>query len=710
MRSKIALLGFTLLGLAHDARAQRLAMATELPPEATMVARTDAGQEAAMPLVQERLQIVIDRQFAETRILQTYHNRSGAAVEGQYTLRTGSGSRVEGFAYWNGEKKIVGEVFEKQTARQVYDEVTSRRRDPGLLEKVGDGVFAFRVFPIQPDERKRVSVTYTGWLARRGRRVEYRAPVHLGAADIVLTIRSSVPLRDIRSSSHEIQVDHRNGSEVVVRAGAPRGRGGQLILSYEIDEAPWSLAAAIHKDQGNDGYFVLALAAPPVGDRHVAAKDVTIVLDRSGSMSGTPIAQAREAAANVVRRLGPKDRVNVIAFDDEVDPLFDVPQAGPAARARAIAYIERLSEGGGTDIALALRTALAAQREGKRPRVVLFLTDGQSSAPEAVKAIEEDRRDARVFTVGVGPNVNLPLLGRLAAVKRGRFIHIRDAALLERDVSLLYRSISRPLLVDVSLEVDGASAHGIYPRSLPDLFVDDELLISGRLTGTGATRFALHGTLDGRPVIYRTRMDVKNGVRRPWVGKLWAESRVDHLLEKIALGEGTSEHQKEVVDLALAYNFVTDYTSFLAIPESELTAGAKGTIDAARARKRAILESHPDAANLDAPPPEPSRGIASADTGDDEEAEMSAAGEAMTIDRKRGGCAGCAASGPGGGGFTLVLVVAVLALLARRRHQAAAPAAALRYSRASPRRHATRAEIPHPLRHRRPDPGRPVGL
>lgn len=666
MRSKIALLAFTLLGSSGAARAQRLALATEPPPEATMIARTEAGRDAPMPLVQERLEVVIDRQFARTEIVQTYQNRSGAAVEGQYRLRAGAGSVVEGFAYWNGEKKIVGEVFETQAARQVYDQVVQRRRDPGLLEKVGDGVFAFRVFPIQPDEKKRVSVAWTAWLPRRGRRIEYRAPVSLAAAEVAVRIRSSRPLRDIRSSSHAIEIDRGSDGEVVVRAGAPRGDSRQLVLSYQIDEPPWSLAAAVHKDAGSDGYFLLALAAPPVGNRQVAAKDVTIVLDRSGSMAGLPIAQARQAAVDVVKRLGGRDRLNVIAFDDEVDPLFDAPrEANAATRARAIAYIERLAEGGGTDIALALRTALAAQHDGKRPRVVLFLTDGKSSAPEAVKAVDGDRRDARVFTVGIGEGVNVPLLSRLAAVKRGRFIHIRDAADLERDVSLLYRSISRPLLVGVSLAVDGASAHGIYPRTLPDLFVDDEILVSGRLTGTGPTSFALKGTLDGRPVTFRTRIEVANGVRRPWVGKLWAESRVDHLSEKIALGEGTAEHQKEVIDLALAYNFVTDYTSFLAVPEAELTADARVTLEQARARKQEILSSHPDAVQLDAPPP--AAGVGADDDGDAEEYAPRA--DSMAVERKHGACAGCAAGSPGSGPATLLLLALAVLVGARRRRR-----------------------------------------
>jgi hypothetical protein len=214
--------------------------------------------------------------------------------------------------------------------------------------------------------------------------------------------------------------------------------------------------------------------------------------------------------------------------------------------------------------------------------------------------------------------------------------------------------------------VEGASAHGIYPRSLPDLFVDDEILVSGRLTGTGPTRFALHGSVGGRPITVRARLDVQNGVRRPWVGKLWAESRVDHLVEKIALGEGTAEHQKEVVDLALAYNFVTDYTSFLAIPESELTDNARATIEEARARKRSILDAHPDAKSLDAPPPM-ADGDAAGDS--DEEEMMGEASPAMTLDRKRGACAGCAAGGGGSGGVTFLLIVTAVLVVARRRRR-----------------------------------------
>src|SRR6185295_18953409 len=111
-----------------------------------MSASTSDGEPTrALPLTEERLQVTIDGQRATTTLLQVWRNNTALQIEGQYRLHPGSGSRVEGFAYWNGEAKIVGEVFERQTARRVYDNVTSRRRDPGLLEEDGEGAFAFRV-------------------------------------------------------------------------------------------------------------------------------------------------------------------------------------------------------------------------------------------------------------------------------------------------------------------------------------------------------------------------------------------------------------------------------------------------------------------------------------------------------------------------------------------------------------------------------------
>jgi len=689
-------------GIAGSAYAQLRQIQTDRV-EAVMLA---TGREDPMPVVEERLQVSIDGELASTTLLQVYQNNTGARVEGQYRLRPGSGSHVDGFAYWNGEQKIVGEVFEKQLANEVYNNVTTRRRDPGLLQQDGEGAFAFKVFPIESQEKKRVEVRWTKWLDRRAKIVHYRAPVTRSDAQIVVSIAGKV--KNVKSSTHRIDVENVDGG-VRLRSQGARTTG-QIDLEWEVDEPDWQPDVYVQKGGEHEGWFALSLAAPTQPANAVTAKDVTIVVDRSGSMTGEPMEHAIAAAADMVRMLDAKDRVNVIAFSDEVDPLWSAPHDATAqTKASAIKFIEGMHAGGGTDIALALKTSIKSQEaKSENPKVVVFMTDGQSEADKAVEAAKADTGDVRLFTLGLGKEVNRPLLQRLAAVKRGRFTYIETAASIEPEVRRLATSIAKPLLVDISVDVEGATAMRMYPRTLPDLFAEDELLVSGRIRGTGSAKFIIKGKLAGKQVTFTRTVDVGKAPARPWVGSLWAQSRVDHLLEEIALGAKDDEMKKEVLELALAYNFVTPYTAFLAVPESELGA-MKSTVDNARAAKQKILAENPDAAGLKnvdkadmsslataqaAPPamnaPMPDRSFRGGDVDDEEDATMAkrsvadrdSDGEheaepdmsprnggaplASTTEVKRHGCAGCATTGSDAGVFVLVFVGLVL----RRRRRA----------------------------------------
>src|SRR5688572_17366135 len=139
------------------ARAQQQLIVSD-PIEAAMVARQDGRDLDPMPLTEERVTVTVDGQHATTTLLQVFHNKTGGTVEGVYKLRPGSAARVEGFAYWNGEDKIVGEVFERAAAKAIYEATVTRKRDPGLLEHEGEGLFSFRIFPIAADEKKRVEI------------------------------------------------------------------------------------------------------------------------------------------------------------------------------------------------------------------------------------------------------------------------------------------------------------------------------------------------------------------------------------------------------------------------------------------------------------------------------------------------------------------------------------------------------------------------
>lgn len=670
---RLALAGVVVLCLGRAAPAQQMLASDRV--SADML----DGNRADLPIHEERLTVAIDGEYAHSTLLQTYSNTSSATIEGNYQLRPGGGTHVDGFAYWNGEERIVGEVFERATAERVYNDVTRRKRDPAILEQAGEGVFAFKVFPIQAHENKRVEVRWSRWLERHGQTVHFRAPVTSRSAEIVVTIAG--PFKNVRSTTHQLHVEQL-ATGVRVRADHPEA-AGEFDLSWDVDEPAWTPDAYVAPatEPGGEGWFAASLAVPTLSPAATTPKDLTIVIDHSGSMqTSEKMVYAKRAAAELVGLLDAGDRVNVISFSDEVDPLFQLPHAlDKATRDQALGFIGRLSPGGGTDLALALGTAVHTQdsADTHRPHIVVFLTDGMSDAADAV-AVKTG--DVRLFTLGVGDDVNKPLLAKLAAEKRGRFVFIERAKDIEPEVARLGQAIAHPVLVDVSVSLEGVEATRIYPRTLPDLFSDDELRVSGRFHGAGPARLVIRGTLEGKPVAFSRAIDLAHP--HPWVAPVWAQSRIDHLLEQIALatkGDAPSELQNEVVDLALAYNFVTPYTAFLAVPERELGAASAQTLAAARARKRELVAHEAAPAQGVAVAQNSPPGTATvvdvfgADTAEADVKKPSVRGEDADDDvvsageRVHGhGCAGCTTGSGGGAGMLALIGIVALVVLRRR--------------------------------------------
>ena len=563
--------------------------------------RGQAGPSPNLRAVSERVRISIDHQYAETVLEQEFENVSSERLEGRYVLRT-AGATVEGFAYWNGEQKIVGEVFEKQQARNLYDNVVGRKRDPGLLEQIGEGSFAFNVFPIEPHEKKRVEVRFGQRLAREGRLMQYRLTLGGGESDVVADISDPHPLLRIDSQSHRLEEERFDARHARVRAFAGRSGARDLIVDVEVNADPWQPTAVVHRDPGQDPYLVLQMAAPAtVAAGDVSRKDVTVVIDRSGSMTGAPMDQACAAGELVVRRLRRGDRVNVIAFDHTVDPLFAKPQPVETARDAALQFIKRIRAGGGTNIAAALDTALRSQHGGREPHIVLFLTDGQSDSESSLRVANQDQGDARVFTFGLGSEVEKALLSRLASMKRGRFTYIESPEVIEQRVGRLFDQIESPALVGLTLEARGATLLRTYPRTMPDLSAGDDLLVASRVMGAPGSSLELvvHGMLGGRQVSYPVKVTLPERASHPWAGRVWAKSRIDDVLEEMALTRNPpAELRNEIIELGLAYKLVTPYTSFLAVPESELTGEQAMTLAQMRQQRAKVVAANADAAAL----------------------------------------------------------------------------------------------------------------
>lgn len=577
------------------------AMAQVAPAPVGLAARSEDGNTASLPLLTESLAIRIDGEHAATTYTHVFQNESQARLEGNYHIVVGEGASATGFAYWNGEEKIVGEVFEREAARQVYEAMTGLRRDPGLLEQTGEGAFAFRVFPIEPGEKKKVEVTTSHWLQRRGDAVEVRARISKSDATVTIDLNDARGLKSLTSTTHELRVVQSSPTHWTATVTAKKpGSDGDLVLSYEPNAGPWTLAADVHRDAGQAAFFSASLSTPPrTTTTPKVGNDVTLVLDRSGSMAGESMDSAKKAAAAIVDKLGPDDSVNVIAFDDKIEPLWPTPKPiTEATRKDAKDYIATLDARGGTEIAAALKKALSSQKSDAHPDVVLFLTDGQSDGPSAIKVAEDDKSETRVFTVGIGTGVDKALLARLAQMKHGRFNFIADVRAVAVEFPRVLGELEEPSLTDVTIRAEGGTIDRMYPSALGDLFPQDELRVFGRANAAGPMKLIVEGKDHGVARHFETTIDPSHDSTAPQVARAWAGSRVEDLMEDMRQKGETDDLKNEAIELGLAYELVTPYTSFLAVPEKEMTEAAKTAVGSMRAKRQAILAAHKDAAAL----------------------------------------------------------------------------------------------------------------
>lgn len=560
-------LGVALLSVVAIAAPPRRAVE---PAPVVELGRFHLGGEG-LPLVQENLVIEVEGQHVRTIANRTHENTEDGRVEGVMDMHLTENAHVTAFSYWNGRERIVGEVLPKRTAREIYESVVGRRRDPGLLEQIGPGRYLLHVYPIEPKEQKRSQIVWEQWLEQRSGRVSYSAPIDGTKTELTIELADHRTTRDFRSKTHDLTIEAA-GKKTRVSA-RPKAKGATSIdLSWEIVASPFTMHGWVHRDTGEDGYVVLQVAAPEPKPSDRVPKDVTIVIDESGSMNGEPIEHTRKAAAAVVDALHRDDRLNVVLFDDRAEPLFSAPKpANDDTRQKARRFIEGAGNGGGTDIALAMTTALDAQAKDARPKSILLLTDGKSPREEAFAAVEADKRDVRLFTIGIGAQVDRPVLEHLASLKRGRFTTIEEPSAIEPTISQLYARMSAPVLVGLDLEAEGPSLVRTYPATLPDLFAGEEIVIAAKVQGTGRLDLKLTGTTSSGRKVIEHQLSVPKRADRPWVGSMWARSRIGDLLTRIELGQdGSEERVAEVTRLGVAYDIITPYTSFLAIPESEL--------------------------------------------------------------------------------------------------------------------------------------------
>lgn len=544
----------------------------------------------------------IRQQVAVTRVKMELYNPGSVQAEGSFLFPLPKDAVVSQFDLWIDGEPVKGKLMEAAEARGIYEEIVRSQMDPALLEFVGRGVFQASVFPIPAGGSRLFEMEYTETLVSERGLVRYAYPFNmekylnspLQQAVIRVRVESQEAVQAIYSPTHavDIQRDSNNRFQVTYEASQVVPNS-DFTLYYSLGEAQ-ALHLMTYRDpydsNSADGYFLLLMAPPVNKEQAKVAKDVLLVLDRSGSMEGEKFRQAQDALRYVLGRLNEDDRFWLMTFNSSADRFSK--ELSPASRAnQALQWVDQLWAAGSTNIDLALQEA-AAVADPERPTYVIFLTDGLPTEGETSSAqiLANFQRHAgenlRVFSFGVGYDVDTYLLDSLSQDHHGVSTYVKPGEALDERLSGFYEKISTPVMTNMELDLQPAGAYDLYPNPLPDLFAGSQIVVVGRYRTPGAITARLSGRVGDRmqsmtfPGLEFTADDAMRQNPNSFIPRLWATRKIGYLLNKVRLDGPDQETVDQIVRLSIRYGIVTPYTSYLVTEPEFLSASDQERLSA----------------------------------------------------------------------------------------------------------------------------------
>jgi Ca-activated chloride channel family protein len=536
--------------------------------------------------------IKVRDQVADVSVDQAFVNTGSVPIEVEYLFPLPPDAAIDSMTLVVDGKEFAGKILPKDDARRIYESIVRTKKDPALLEYMDYGLYKTSAFPLQPGKDVRVLVHYTDVCRKDAGIVEVMYPLNtekfsakpIESVKVNVDIQAKGSISAVYSPTHELNVkrpsaDHVEASyEVKNQTPATDFR-----LLYQPTGEPVGANVLSYRPRENeDGYFLLMVSPTPTkNDSKVLPKDIVIVLDRSGSMSGEKLDQAKASLTYVLKNLNPGDRFNVIVYSDSIDPLFDKLVANDKDNVeKALKMLDKADARGGTNIHDALLEAVKmVQGKSEGGRYIVFLTDGlptigDTDETKIVKdATAANNAKARVFAMGIGYEANARLLDRLVRDNRGVSEYVKEKEPLEGKISNLYAKVKNPVMTDVAVKLANVKTTMTYPQVVPDLFDGGQIIMVGRYDKPGATNVLITGNYQGKEQTFEYSADLaarSDKFSYAFVEQIWAVRRVGYLLDQIQLAGKSTEVVDELVKLSKQYGIITPYTSFLADERTNL--------------------------------------------------------------------------------------------------------------------------------------------
>jgi Ca-activated chloride channel family protein len=532
-------------------------------------------------------------------ITETFINRGSRVGEADFMFPLPKGAAFQDLKLSINGELVSGETMSADRARQIYEEIVRRQRDPALLEWMGYGLLRARIFPIAPGEHKKVVVRFQTVAPREGDalRVDYfrgtrtnqvaRYQEPEGRTSFVLTYPNDPMYGTAYSPTHEIYErgyasdNYRDADDDRSFASSYRGSvrrvevrdaRGEVTLLIPIRRSTSAAISLMANAPGNDDGFALITLSPPSVRPRAVPRDVTFVIDVSGSMSGQKMEQARAAGKQLLGTLSPMDRFRLIDFSSDVRTFRDDFSTATRENIRAAErYLDDLDAQGSTNISGALDEALSAPVQSGRLPIILFLTDGQPTVGERdasviASNVARHRGSRRLFTFGVGADLNISLIEQLALEGRGTASFVRPEESVERAVGIVASRLTSPLVTDVRIRSDGVRLLKMHPSGPVDIFAGEDLVILSRYDGSGNAVLRFEGQTTSGPISWASRVYFPERSREnSFVARLWATQRVGYLSAEKRKHGGSQEINDEIRELGERFGIPTEFSSYLVV-------------------------------------------------------------------------------------------------------------------------------------------------
>ncbi|HKC86402.1 MAG TPA: VIT and VWA domain-containing protein, partial [Blastocatellia bacterium] len=490
--------------------------------------------------------------LARVTLTQEFQNPTGKKIEAVYLFPLPPRSAVDQLTMEVGGRVVRAEIKRRDEAKLLFAKARNEGSVAALLDQERPNLFTQAVTNILPGASVKVTISYVETLPYEDGVYEFTFPMVVGPryipgkskpddepddgkqatagtdqvpdaarvtpprmpdemrpghdVSLEVAIDTGVPLEQVTSELHEIEVDRDGNHQAVVRLKEKDAIPDRdFTLRFGVGGMQIADAVLAHRGE-RGGYFTLMLQPPGrVAAEDVTPKELVFVLDTSGSMGGLPIETAKRVTRLALDGLYEHDTFNLITFSGDTSVLFDKPV--PATKEnllKARQFLEGKRGDGGTEMMKAIRAALADTDAQDHIRIVCFMTDGfVGNDMEIVGEIQRHPK-ARVFSFGIGNSVNRFLLDKMAEQGLGEAEYVflnrgdqKDAEAAADAAKRFYERVRSPLLTDISVDWNGLPIADVYPKRLPDLFSARPLFITGRYTGAASGVMRLRGKAAG---------------------------------------------------------------------------------------------------------------------------------------------------------------------------------------------------------------------